>query len=249
MAHPPRVAEAMAQGCGGGDGRNRAGAAGVGLHFRHDRPLRPADACAHLWHHLHTDRSIYMKTPCPCPHLFLAGPAGRGILHGTYQIGSCGGTAPPDGRMSIAGEQIQFWESACRLTNPVPVRDMLAATLYDMACSGEGETWMSRILLMPGFDSDLILAARGGWWSNINAAIDRARLRDTPRAMTAGVGLMTAVRRYSRRNSRRARRDGGRGHAAARLEPVAGGGGTAARPGPWRHGDERPRWSWPSPPG
>jgi len=92
--------------------------------------------------------------------IFLAGPLAAESYDGTYQIGSCGG-GTPDGRMSIAGEQIQFWESACRLTNPVPVRDMLAATLYDMACSGEGETWMSRILLMPGFDSDLILLREG----------------------------------------------------------------------------------------
>lgn len=38
-------------------------------------------------------------------------------------------------------------ESECPLLNPTRVRDM-DATLYDMQCSGEGETWQSRIMIL-----------------------------------------------------------------------------------------------------
>lgn len=38
-------------------------------------------------------------------------------------------------------------ESACELTNPVTVRD-LDATLFDAVCSGEGESYGYRMMLM-----------------------------------------------------------------------------------------------------
>ena len=38
-------------------------------------------------------------------------------------------------------------EAQCQLTNPVSVRGM-AATLYDAVCSGEGESYDQRMMLM-----------------------------------------------------------------------------------------------------
>lgn len=85
---------------------------------------------------------------------------------GQYQIGAC--TAEiSDSRMSIEGGSIRFWESACSLTNPVPVRDMGDATLFDVQCAGEGETWSYRLLIMSGGsaavpDADLVLLNETG---------------------------------------------------------------------------------------
>ena len=94
--------------------------------------------------------------------LALAGlPVDAQSFDGQYQVGSCT-AAITDSRMSIEGTSIRFWESACTLTNPVPVRDMGDATLFDAQCAGEGETWTYRLLVMSGAsaavpDADLIL--------------------------------------------------------------------------------------------
>lgn len=55
-------------------------------------------------------------------------------------------------------------ESACRMTNPVTVRDM-AAVLYDMDCAGEGESWSYRLLLMRNDDGTLTLLGNG--WTRV----------------------------------------------------------------------------------
>ena len=61
----------------------------------------------------------------------------------------------------IEGDIITFYESACQLTNPVSVRDMDGAVLFDMQCSGEGEVWTERVFLQPGWDGGLIFVSRG----------------------------------------------------------------------------------------
>jgi hypothetical protein len=79
---------------------------------------------------------------------------------GRYQIGACT-TQPSDTQIVIAGNVIGFWESRCALSNPVPVRDMAGAVLYDAACMGEGTTWTRRYLLMPGYGGGLVLVGEG----------------------------------------------------------------------------------------
>jgi hypothetical protein len=39
-------------------------------------------------------------------------------------------------------------EVECRMTNPVDISDM-EATLFEMQCSGDSETWTERAMLMP----------------------------------------------------------------------------------------------------
>ena len=51
-------------------------------------------------------------------------------------------------------------ESSCFMTNPVEVRDM-SATLYDMDCAGEGETWTFRMMLMIDRDGALVRVTDG----------------------------------------------------------------------------------------
>lgn len=52
------------------------------------------------------------------------------------------------GSLKIEDDIFYGVEVECRMTNPVAVEDM-NATLYEMQCSGEGETWTERALLMP----------------------------------------------------------------------------------------------------
>lgn len=86
------------------------------------------------------------------------GLAGAQDFSGTYQLGGCG--APNDGRVQIAGDRISFWESSCTLANPVAVRDMGDGTLFDVVCSGEGESWSYRAFLQQGLEG-LIMVRDG----------------------------------------------------------------------------------------
>jgi hypothetical protein len=70
-------------------------------------------------------------------------------LDGQYQVGGCTDQLS-DGRMSISGTSMRYWETSCELSNPVTIRDMAGATLFDAACWSEGIPSEERILLMPG---------------------------------------------------------------------------------------------------
>lgn len=85
----------------------------------------------------------------------LAGPVGAaGPYDGLYrpdfdwaQGWDCQNIGSDGGALAIRDDTFFGVESACRLTNPVQVRD-LPATLYDAQCSAEGETYNERIMLM-----------------------------------------------------------------------------------------------------
>ena len=51
------------------------------------------------------------------------------------------------GALQVAGDRFLGVENSCTLSNPVQVRGM-AATLYDAECSGEGEVYSKRMMLM-----------------------------------------------------------------------------------------------------
>ncbi len=87
--------------------------------------------------------------------LMLATPAAA--FDGTYGI--CGGTGE-EVPIRIEGDLITFYESACRMTNPVLVRDMPGAVLFDFVCEGEGETWTERAFVQRTEDGGLILVWR-----------------------------------------------------------------------------------------
>ena len=59
--------------------------------------------------------------------------------------------------MRISGSTIQFYESSCELTDPVSIRGM-NGHLVDFVCSGEGETWSLRGLLLRNIDGTLTLS-------------------------------------------------------------------------------------------
>lgn len=62
-----------------------------------------------------------------------------------------------DGKVVVRGSQINFHESVCDLRNPVSVRDMGNATLYDVDCAGEGEQWTTRFFLMRDSNANLVI--------------------------------------------------------------------------------------------
>ena len=59
----------------------------------------------------------------------------------------CQSVGSDGGAISVQGDQFHGVENLCRLTNPVAVNGM-SAVLYDAECSGEGETYAKRMMLM-----------------------------------------------------------------------------------------------------
>jgi hypothetical protein len=66
---------------------------------------------------------------------------------GRYRLSAEADCSNEAGVLSIAEGVLQGVESTCRMTDPVDVLD-LDATLYVLECSGEGETWTERAMLM-----------------------------------------------------------------------------------------------------
>ncbi len=67
---------------------------------------------------------------------------------GRYSSDECSPTGVhQEGNVEIRDGHISYYESGCRLSNPVSVRGM-NAVLYDGKCSGEGSEWNKRVLLM-----------------------------------------------------------------------------------------------------
>ncbi len=79
---------------------------------------------------------------------------------GSYQLDQCS-PYRAETRIEVTGFQIQYYESTCTMTNPVPVRDMDGAFLFDAICNGEGQTWTERVFMM-AFQGDGLLQVRRG---------------------------------------------------------------------------------------
>ena len=56
------------------------------------------------------------------------------------------------GSLKIENNVFYGVDVTCQMTDPVDINDM-DATLYQMQCSGEGETWTERAMLMPDADN------------------------------------------------------------------------------------------------
>ena len=66
-----------------------------------------------------------------------------------------------DTRVEIDGNRIAVHEGACRLTNPVAIRDMEDAYLYDGECWVEGSQLTERFMIMPGHGGRLVVVREG----------------------------------------------------------------------------------------
>lgn len=79
-----------------------------------------------------------------------------GPFDGTYRQNAnaeCGLVGSDGGALRIAGGIFYGVEMQCRMSRPVDVVDM-DATLYTMECSGEGQQWTERALLMKSAENE-----------------------------------------------------------------------------------------------
>jgi hypothetical protein len=75
---------------------------------------------------------------------------------------NCNAEVSDDPPLVVQGDTIRFAEASCRMTNPVGVRDMSGAILFDMVCEGQADMrWTDRALMQPSHDGGLILVWRG----------------------------------------------------------------------------------------
>lgn len=86
---------------------------------------------------------LFMSTSTATVAQSLIAPEGRY----RWECGNGIAWEDSDGKLEVIGNELRFWESICTLTNPVNIRDLPNAVIYDATCSGEGETWKDRIVL------------------------------------------------------------------------------------------------------
>ncbi|WP_090210424.1 hypothetical protein [Yoonia litorea] len=73
-----------------------------------------------------------------------------GPFDGTYKQtanAECALVGVDGGSLRIEDDIFYGVEVECRMTNPVMIEDM-QATVFDMACIGEGSTWEERVIMM-----------------------------------------------------------------------------------------------------
>jgi hypothetical protein len=82
-------------------------------------------------------------------------PAGAAALpwDGTYRLSADSDCVAGAGVLRIGEGVLHGVESTCRMTDPVDVLD-LDAILYVMDCTGEGETWTERAMVMKSAEGD-----------------------------------------------------------------------------------------------
>lgn len=98
----------------------------------------------------------FLTAAC-CLCLSATAALSQALPEGRYELNGCSGNPYSDGVIELSGSEILFYESACTLSNPEAVRGMAGAFLYDGQCSGEGETWTGRYMIMPGWESSVVL--------------------------------------------------------------------------------------------
>jgi len=97
----------------------------------------------------------------------LAGPAWAETLpwDGTYRLSEgadCDRVGEEGGALRIGEGVLTGVESSCRMTDPVDVLD-LDATLYELECQGEGQSWTERAMLMKAAQGDGIFILWRGY--------------------------------------------------------------------------------------
>lgn len=98
---------------------------------------------------------------CICiPGIAFAGP-----YDGTYKQTSnseCSLVGIDGGSLKVAESIFYGVEMQCRMTNPVDINDM-NATIYDMECSGSGQTWSERAIIMQDAETPGIIMVWNGY--------------------------------------------------------------------------------------
>lgn len=95
-----------------------------------------------------------------CPTLALAAPF-DGVYKQTANS-DCGLIGVDGGSIEIKDGIFHGVEVQCRMNNPVNVIDM-DAILYNMQCSGEGQVWTERAMLMNSAEADKLIMIWNGY--------------------------------------------------------------------------------------
>jgi hypothetical protein len=66
------------------------------------------------------------------------------------------------GSLEISDGIFHGVEMQCRMTNPIDINDM-EATIYQMECSGEGQTWTERAIMMNDAEETGIIMVWNGY--------------------------------------------------------------------------------------
>ncbi|TNC49827.1 hypothetical protein FHG66_09945 [Rubellimicrobium rubrum] len=101
---------------------------------------------------------------------------------GRYRLSAEANCSDEAGVLRIAEGVLHGVESTCRMTDPVDVLD-LDATLYVMECSGEGETWTERAMLMDAAEGDGIYLMWRGYafrYDRCPASDEKASAEEAP---------------------------------------------------------------------
>lgn len=76
------------------------------------------------------------------------------LRDGLYDARNCS-LAFSDERVELRDNTLIFYETVCALSNSEPISGLDGAVLFEGICSGEGEEWSERYLLMPLRDGGL----------------------------------------------------------------------------------------------
>lgn len=83
---------------------------------------------------------------------------GNYYWQGSDPVAGCNQNQYNDGSIRISDKQVFFVESSCELANPMSLRDMPEGTLFDAACTGEGEAWTERMMIYATFNGIAVLS-------------------------------------------------------------------------------------------
>jgi hypothetical protein len=92
----------------------------------------------------------------------LTGPARAAPADGVYDSFDCA-VRVSDQRVTLQGNRMSYYETSCLLTDAQSVEGWGDATLFWAECSGKGQEWRERTLLMTRMGGDLIVVGDG--WS------------------------------------------------------------------------------------
>lgn len=95
----------------------------------------------------------------------LAATAQDGQFDGDWAVGdpmACdlSGHDSANFAVRIRGDQFRGLESECRMTNPVTLPG-LGAVIHEMDCTGEGDSWTYRALMMLDREGQLVMVSDG----------------------------------------------------------------------------------------
>jgi hypothetical protein len=92
--------------------------------------------------------------------LLLATPAAAAPT-GTWDFTPEACAIASEGRLAVTETNLTFHESTCSIAAITPVERMEGTFVYDLTCTGEGETWDRRLILAETLEGQLLTLTEG----------------------------------------------------------------------------------------